>query len=158
MSKVSGFKALSRNLRSMAQIMQRPVNEASRKALAPILKDAKANLRANGSVVTGQLLKGMVIRQKAKRRNQIINAVTASGQAPCANSPARPVAVQIRTVRPTRKPSSATSRPSGMPPPSRRSPRPSPCRSPRRSTATAVPSRTVRAVLYRPAPYVRGLV
>lgn len=80
-SKASGFKGLSRNLRSMAQLMQRPMNEASRKALAPILRDAKSNLKSNGSYITGDLYRGMVIRLKDKRRNQVINVVAATGRA-----------------------------------------------------------------------------
>ncbi len=76
-SKVSGFKALSRNLRTLSQNLQRPVSEASRKALAPILKDAKANLHANGSVKEGNLLRGMGIRQKGKKRDSITTVVAA---------------------------------------------------------------------------------
>ncbi len=80
-SKVSGFKALSRNLRTLSQLMERPVSEAARKALAPILAQAKANLRANDSVKEGNLLRGMVIRRKGKRAGEVTLHVVASGKA-----------------------------------------------------------------------------
>lgn len=80
-SKVSGFKGLKRNSRTLAQNLSRPVNEASREALAPILADAKANLRANGSYITGTLYKGMVIRLKNKKRGRNTMVVAASGKA-----------------------------------------------------------------------------
>ncbi|WEV26980.1 hypothetical protein OYE22_18585 [Streptomyces sp. 71268] len=40
---------------------------------------------------------------------------TFSGQAPCASSPARPVAVQVSTTSPIRNSSAPMSKPSGMP-------------------------------------------
>lgn len=65
----------------MAQLMQRPVSEASRKALAPVLRDAKSNLRSNGSIITGALYRGMVIRLKGKKPGSVTHHVAASGEA-----------------------------------------------------------------------------
>lgn len=63
-------------------------------------------------------------------RQGVSARVTPFGQAPCVNSPARPVAVQARSVSPSRKASRPISSPSGMPPP----PPPSPALPPVRTS------------------------
>lgn len=87
MSKVTGIKQTARNIRRMASVAA-PINAASRFALIPMLKDAKANLgtyKANRyepgpNIVTGDLQKSMAIRLVKKSRAMTQNAVTATGK------------------------------------------------------------------------------
>ena len=85
-SQVKGHKQVARSLRSMMR-MQRPVGEASRYALKPVLDDAKANLaapkagRPSGNIITGELIASMKIRQlkKTKSETQTVVAATDKG-------------------------------------------------------------------------------
>lgn len=62
MSKVTGFRETARALRRVAQFPRKQVGQASRKALQPMLRDAKANLRKNRSYHRGVLFRSMKIR------------------------------------------------------------------------------------------------
>jgi HK97 gp10 family phage protein len=63
MSRATGFSGAKRALKQLKSGLDVPVAAAQRTALAPVLRDSKANLSANGSVVTGKLRKLMTIRQ-----------------------------------------------------------------------------------------------
>lgn len=63
MSKASGFKGAKRALRQLKSGLNVPVAAAQRTALAPVLSDARSNLSANGSVVTGKLKKLLTIKK-----------------------------------------------------------------------------------------------
>lgn len=82
-SSVKGARKVARSLSSLAKI-QRPVGEASRYALQPMLVKAKQNLREpkpgrpNGNVITGELHDSMKIRQLKKNRAATETAVTAT--------------------------------------------------------------------------------
>ncbi len=80
-SGVRGVKRTVRNIRKLGTTMRRPVAEASRAALRPILKSAKSKLTKNGSAKRGVLRKGMVIRQKKSRKGSIETVVAAKGRA-----------------------------------------------------------------------------
>lgn len=54
-SKMTGAKALSGAFRQLQSGLTVPINEASRFSLRPTVKAAKEKLKANGSVVTGEL-------------------------------------------------------------------------------------------------------
>lgn len=62
MSKVTGYKETARAIRKLAQFPRKQVTAASRKALAPMLAKAKANLKANRSFKRGVLYRSMRIR------------------------------------------------------------------------------------------------
>jgi len=62
-SRVTGGSQLRGSLRQISSGLTVPINEASRKALQPTLKAAKRNLKANGSVESGELLKLLTIRK-----------------------------------------------------------------------------------------------
>ena len=61
-SKVTGFRETARALRKVARFPRKQVGQASRKALRPVLVDAKANLRQQGSYKRGVLFRSMRIR------------------------------------------------------------------------------------------------
>lgn len=60
-SKMTGAREIQRNFRAMQASLNTPMNEASRKALRPTLRQAKDNLKANGNVETGALLSTLSI-------------------------------------------------------------------------------------------------
>lgn len=62
-SKVTGFKETARALRRVAKFPTKIVGQSSRKALTPMLRDAKANLKAQGSYKRGVLYRSMRIRK-----------------------------------------------------------------------------------------------
>jgi len=63
MSKMTGGKQLAANFRTLAQALGRPMNEASRKALQPMLRAAKANVRKNDNVQSGKFLKSLTVKR-----------------------------------------------------------------------------------------------
>lgn len=63
MSKVTGFRQTARALRRVAQYPKIKVGPASRKALTPMLRSTKANLKANRSYKRGVLYRSMRIRK-----------------------------------------------------------------------------------------------
>ncbi len=72
-SRVSGHRELARNLRKLAKFVERPIAEAQRVSLKPLLARSKNNLRANKSNKTGGLSRSMAIRSpratvKGKKR------------------------------------------------------------------------------------------
>jgi len=87
-SRVEGVRETVRSIRRMTN-MQRPISEASRYALMPMLAAAKSNLRVHKSyryepgpnVVTGKLLKGMAIRKDKSSRTIQRHVVAATGKA-----------------------------------------------------------------------------
>lgn len=84
---VHGYREAAAAIRRMSDV-RRPISEASRVALKPILDDAKANLKTHKSnryqpgpnVVTGVLLKSMQIRKKKTTKAQSISVVAATGK------------------------------------------------------------------------------
>lgn len=62
-SKVTGYKETARALRRAAKFPTKQVGQASRKALTPILRGSKANLKAQGSYRRGVLFRSMRIRK-----------------------------------------------------------------------------------------------
>jgi len=82
-SSVKGHKGVAKALRSMSR-MQRPVGEASRYALRPVLMDAKKNLaapkpgRPSGNIITGELMASMKIMQAKQTRQETQTLVTAT--------------------------------------------------------------------------------
>lgn len=62
-SKFSGVRSTKAAFRQLQSGLTVPINEASRKALRPVLREAKANLKANGSVESGELLSLMTIKR-----------------------------------------------------------------------------------------------
>lgn len=79
-SGVYGHKQTARSLRRLGRSMRRPVGEASRKALQPVLADAKSNLRANNSYKRGVLFKSMKIRRLKSSGAKITWTVSATGK------------------------------------------------------------------------------
>lgn len=65
-SRVTGHRETAANLRALARYSPTPVSEASRKALAPTLAEA----RANAPVDTGALRKSLVVRKARSPRDQ----------------------------------------------------------------------------------------
>ncbi len=63
MSKVTGYRETARSIRRLAQFPKGQVGAASRKALAPMLRATKANLKANRSYHRGVLSRSMKIRK-----------------------------------------------------------------------------------------------
>jgi HK97 gp10 family phage protein len=63
MSKVTGHRQTAAAIRKLARLPQGVVGKASRKAMAPILRAAKANLRKNKSYKRGVLSRSLVIRK-----------------------------------------------------------------------------------------------
>lgn len=63
MSKVTGHRQTAAAIRRLAQFPRGKVGAASRKALAPMLAKAKANLKANKSYKRGVLYRSMAIRK-----------------------------------------------------------------------------------------------
>lgn len=82
------YKDAVKNIRRMASV-SRPINEASRESLKPMLVDAKANLRTvkasryvpGPNVVTRQLVRGLVARLKSKKAGETVHVVGAQGKA-----------------------------------------------------------------------------
>jgi hypothetical protein len=62
-SRVTGVRSTKTAFRQLQTGLTVPVNEASRKAMQPMLRQAKANLKANGSVESGEILKLLVIKR-----------------------------------------------------------------------------------------------
>lgn len=79
-SGVYGHRETARALRRLGRQISRPVGEASRPALKPVLKGAKENLRANSSVKRGVLLRSMKIRKLKSSAAKITWAVSATGR------------------------------------------------------------------------------
>lgn len=76
MSKITGGKQLAANLKSLASVLGRPLNEASRKALRPTLAAAKKNIKANDSIESGELLKLLTIkRDPASKKDAPVHMV-----------------------------------------------------------------------------------
>lgn len=65
-STITGAKDIAANFRRASGGLQTPMNAASRKALRPMLAQAKRNLKANGSVQSGELLKLLTIKRDPK--------------------------------------------------------------------------------------------
>ncbi len=65
-SRVTGAKDIAANFKRASGGLQTPINAASRKALRPMLAEAKKNLKANGSVESGDLLKSLAIKRDTK--------------------------------------------------------------------------------------------
>ena len=62
-SKVTGFRETARAIRKVAQYPKMKVGAASRKALTPMLKATRANLKTNRSYHRGVLSRSMKIRK-----------------------------------------------------------------------------------------------
>lgn len=62
-SRMTGARELNNTFRKITPGLAVPMNEASRKALRPMLNVAKANLRSNGNVLSGELLKLLTIKR-----------------------------------------------------------------------------------------------
>src|SRR5690606_26140176 len=63
MSKVTGHRQTAAAIRKLARLPQGIVGKASRKALTPIVRAAKANLRKNKSYKRGVLSRSLVVRK-----------------------------------------------------------------------------------------------
>lgn len=63
MSRVTGHRQTAAALRKLARLPQGIVGKASRKALTPIVRAAKANLRKNKSYRRGVLSRSLVVRK-----------------------------------------------------------------------------------------------
>lgn len=68
MSRTTGADDIARALADLGTSINAPVNAASRKALQPMVKRAKANLKANGSVDSGELQRLMTVKRDPKSR------------------------------------------------------------------------------------------
>lgn len=87
-SRVSGVRETAKNIRRLSKSMATPIAVASRFALQPIQKDAKANLRTfkptryepGPNVVTRELVNSLVIRQTKKTRSDVQHVVAPSGK------------------------------------------------------------------------------
>jgi HK97 gp10 family phage protein len=79
-SSVTGYKEAARALRQLGRLATKPVGEASKAALTPILKESKDNLKANDSYHRGILYRSMQIRRLKASAAQIVWAVTATGK------------------------------------------------------------------------------
>lgn len=81
MSRVTGFLETARAIRRVAQYPKLKVGPASRKSLTPMLKAAKANLKANQSYKRGVLYRSMKIRKlrSTSALNQWVIAPTGRG-------------------------------------------------------------------------------
>jgi HK97 gp10 family phage protein len=86
-SQVKGIKPTANAIRRMTSVA-RPIHEASRFALQPMLKTAKANLSTykpnryepGPNVVTGKLKKGLSVRLLSKKNGVSQHAVSATGK------------------------------------------------------------------------------
>jgi hypothetical protein len=65
-SRMTGAKDLARSLEQIPRGLNAPINAAGRKALRPMLNEAKANLRANGNIETGEFLRLLTIKADPK--------------------------------------------------------------------------------------------
>jgi len=65
-SKVTGVRHTSRALGQMGKNLLQPVNEASRFSLRQIVSQARKNLKANGSSITGELAKSLTVKRDPK--------------------------------------------------------------------------------------------
>ena len=74
-SRVKGHRELSRNLRQLARFVERPIAEAQRASLKPILATSRKNLKANGSYLTGETSRSMAIRTPRTRAKGIKRAL-----------------------------------------------------------------------------------
>jgi hypothetical protein len=82
-SKISGVSKAKSAFRQVQSGLTVPVNEASRKALAPTLKAAKTNLKTNGSVESGELLKLLTIKKDpTARKDRPVHVVGPSTKSP----------------------------------------------------------------------------
>lgn len=77
MSRVTGYRQTARAIRKVAQYPRKQVSAASRKALTPMLRKTKANLKAQGSYHRGVLSRSMRIR-KLKSSTSVSNWVIAA--------------------------------------------------------------------------------
>jgi hypothetical protein len=62
-SKVTGYRETARAIRKVGQFPRAKVGQASRKALTPMLRATKANLKTNRSYHRGVLSRSMAIRK-----------------------------------------------------------------------------------------------
>jgi HK97 gp10 family phage protein len=65
-STVTGDRQIARNLRELQRLVLRPVGEAQRFALAPVLSAAKANVRTMGIEDTGELRRSLTVKKDGK--------------------------------------------------------------------------------------------
>jgi HK97 gp10 family phage protein len=79
-SKVFGYRETSQAIRKLARMPQGIVGRASRKALSPILRSAKANLRRNKSYKRGVLSRSLVVRKLKGSTSLSQWVVAASGR------------------------------------------------------------------------------
>lgn len=63
-SSITGAKGIASAFRQIVPGLTVPINQASRVALRPLLAAAKRNLKANGNVQSGQLLKSLTVKKK----------------------------------------------------------------------------------------------
>lgn len=63
---VYGQKALSRSLRQLQRDLIRPVGEAQRHALRPMLAAAKANVKTMGAEDTGELRRSLKVKKDSR--------------------------------------------------------------------------------------------
>lgn len=80
MSRVVGHKQTAAAIRKLARLPQGIVGKASRKAMSPILRAAKANLRKNKSYRRGVLSRSLVIRKLKGTTSLSQWVVAASGR------------------------------------------------------------------------------
>ena len=82
-SKLHGVRSTKAAFRQLSTGLTVPINEASRKALQPMLRQAKANLKANGSVASGELLSLMTVKQDPEApKNRPTHVVGPSTKSP----------------------------------------------------------------------------
>lgn len=67
-SRMTGARDIANSLNQIGRGLNQPINAASRKALRPMLNQAKANLKANGNVESGEFLKLLTIKRDPKSR------------------------------------------------------------------------------------------
>lgn len=79
-SKVSGHRQTAQSLRALAKLFSRPISEAQRKSLRPVLNSWRKNLRSGGSVKRGVLIKSTTIRTPKSKPGTKRALVTASGK------------------------------------------------------------------------------
>lgn len=67
-SKLHGIRETKAAFRQLSTGLTVPINEALRKAAQPMLLDAKARLKANGSVASGELLSLLTVKKDPNAR------------------------------------------------------------------------------------------
>lgn len=83
-ARVTGHRETARAFRELARLVAGPGNQASKRALEPMLEEAKANLDRNRSVHTGKLKKALTIKREPRapktKPTYRIGATSESGQ------------------------------------------------------------------------------